>query len=164
MPLTSKLDALCAAYANPAPSRYAWRMGSGFPYGSPKQNEKAPRMRCFRFGDPYGNRTHVFAVRGRCLNRLTNGPCLSSRSSISQGGHVVKCFFWIFSRMFAFFCFCVAKWEENRTRSAPFGGGKYPYVCHRGKGNGQKAPLSVQITQKSQKMFIHYCIRQKLVI
>ncbi len=28
----------------------------------------------FVFGDPYGNRTHVFAVRGRCLNRLTNGP------------------------------------------------------------------------------------------
>ena len=28
------------------------------------------------FGDPYGNRTHVFAVRGRCLNRLTNGPSL----------------------------------------------------------------------------------------
>ncbi len=26
-------------------------------------------------GDPYGNRTHVFAVRGRCLSRLTNGPC-----------------------------------------------------------------------------------------
>ena len=28
----------------------------------------------FVFGDPYGNRTHVFAVRGRCLSRLTNGP------------------------------------------------------------------------------------------
>ena len=26
------------------------------------------------FGDPYGNRTHVTAVKGRCLNRLTNGP------------------------------------------------------------------------------------------
>ena len=26
------------------------------------------------FGDPYGNRTHVFAVRGRCLSRLTKGP------------------------------------------------------------------------------------------
>ena len=30
--------------------------------------------RCFLFGDPYGNRTHVTAVKGRCLNRLTNGP------------------------------------------------------------------------------------------
>ena len=26
--------------------------------------------------DPYGNRTHVTAVKGRCLNRLTNGPLL----------------------------------------------------------------------------------------
>ena len=29
-----------------------------------------------RFGDPYGNRTHVSAVKGRCLNRLTKGPFL----------------------------------------------------------------------------------------
>ena len=27
-----------------------------------------------RDGDPYGNRTHVCGVRGRRLNRLTNGP------------------------------------------------------------------------------------------
>ena len=32
------------------------------------------RMVCVFFGDPYGNRTHVTAVKGRCLNRLTNGP------------------------------------------------------------------------------------------
>ena len=25
-------------------------------------------------GDPYGIRTHVTAVKGRCLNRLTKGP------------------------------------------------------------------------------------------
>ena len=25
-------------------------------------------------GDPYGNRTHITAVKGRCLNLLTNGP------------------------------------------------------------------------------------------
>ena len=25
-------------------------------------------------GDPYGNRTRDTAVKGRCLNRLTNGP------------------------------------------------------------------------------------------
>ena len=30
--------------------------------------------RSFFHGDPYGNRTHVTAVKGRCLNRLTNGP------------------------------------------------------------------------------------------
>ena len=28
----------------------------------------------FLSGDPYGNRTHVCGVRGRRLNRLTNGP------------------------------------------------------------------------------------------
>ena len=26
------------------------------------------------FGDPCGNRTHITAVKGRCLNLLTNGP------------------------------------------------------------------------------------------
>ena len=29
---------------------------------------------CKKIGDPYGNRTHVCGVRGRRLNRLTNGP------------------------------------------------------------------------------------------
>ena len=28
----------------------------------------------FLFGGPYGNRTHITAVKGRCLNLLTNGP------------------------------------------------------------------------------------------
>ena len=28
----------------------------------------------FLFGDPYGNRTQITAVKGRCLNLLTNGP------------------------------------------------------------------------------------------
>ena len=28
----------------------------------------------FFFGDPYGNRTHITAVKGRCLNILTTGP------------------------------------------------------------------------------------------
>ena len=32
------------------------------------------RMDGFFFGDPYGNRTHITAVKGRCLNLLTNGP------------------------------------------------------------------------------------------
>ena len=30
--------------------------------------------------DPYGNRTHVTAVKGPCLNRLTNGPYLTPRA------------------------------------------------------------------------------------
>ena len=38
--------------------------------------KKAPVHKHWSFfhGDPYGNRTHVTAVKGRCLNRLTNGP------------------------------------------------------------------------------------------
>ena len=28
-----------------------------------------------KYSDPNGNRTRVTAVKGRCLNRLTMGPC-----------------------------------------------------------------------------------------
>ena len=40
------------------------------------RHEKNPhqKVRAIFHGDPYGNRTHVTAVKGRCLNRLTNGP------------------------------------------------------------------------------------------
>ena len=31
-------------------------------------------LRYGRANDPYGTRTRVTAVKGRCLNRLTNGP------------------------------------------------------------------------------------------
>ena len=42
----------------------------------PVREQKKKTHRCVSsfFGDPYGNRTHVTAVKGRCLNRLTNGP------------------------------------------------------------------------------------------
>ena len=37
--------------------------------------EKVPTISDWDFsGDPYENRTRVTAVKGRCLNRLTNGP------------------------------------------------------------------------------------------
>ena len=42
-----------------------------FPYGS---NKKSSAHCAEDFYDPYGNRTHVTAVKGPCLNRLTNGP------------------------------------------------------------------------------------------
>ena len=42
-----------------------------FPYGNKKSHTIGVG---FFIGDPYGNRTHVTAVKGRCLNRLTNGP------------------------------------------------------------------------------------------
>ena len=34
------------------------------------------------FGDPCGNRTRVTGVRGRCLNRLTNGPSPASPQKV----------------------------------------------------------------------------------
>ena len=36
----------------------------------------------FRFGDPWGNRTPVIAVKGRCLNLLTNGPNVVAASGL----------------------------------------------------------------------------------
>ena len=41
------------------------------PYG---QKDKPHGCGACLFGDPYGTRTHVTAVKGRCLNHLTNGP------------------------------------------------------------------------------------------
>ena len=40
----------------------------------PRFREHDPRFYQESCGDPCGNRTHVNGVRGRCLNRLTNGP------------------------------------------------------------------------------------------
>ena len=45
----------------------------GFDSHTDKQKKRLAKASLF-FGDPYGNRTHVTAVKGRCLNRLTNGP------------------------------------------------------------------------------------------
>ena len=45
-----------------------------FPHDSFKTKTPMRVHRGFCLGDPYGNRTHVTAVKGRCLNRLTNGP------------------------------------------------------------------------------------------
>lgn len=33
------------------------------------------------YGDPYGSRTHVYGVKGRRLDRLTNGPSTENSSS-----------------------------------------------------------------------------------
>ncbi len=44
---------------------------------SPTSYQTAPPRDDIKLnGDPYGIRTRVTAVKGRCLNRLTNGPCL----------------------------------------------------------------------------------------
>ena len=44
------------------------------PLFAPKQKKSAKSVDLTVFGDPYENRTRVTAVKGRCLNRLTNGP------------------------------------------------------------------------------------------
>ena len=55
-------------------------------------------------GDPYGNRTHVFAVRGRCLSRLTNGPFAPK---IRRGLYYII-YFSILQGVFdIFMCFCL---------------------------------------------------------
>ena len=52
--------------------------GGAAPEASPKKKRTAKAVRFF-FGDPYENRTRVTAVKGRCLNRLTNGPLVGAR-------------------------------------------------------------------------------------
>ena len=45
-----------------------------FPHSSFIAKPPMRLHRGFYYGDPYGTRTHVTAVKGRCLNLLTNGP------------------------------------------------------------------------------------------
>ena len=54
--------------------RHVFLTAFRFPQRILKQKIPMRKHRDFSFGDPYGNRTHVTAVKGRCLNRLTNGP------------------------------------------------------------------------------------------
>ncbi len=47
-----------------------------------KEIEKACNTHlCYMLDDPYGIRTRVTAVKGRCLNHLTNGPWLRRQDS-----------------------------------------------------------------------------------
>ena len=55
--------------------------------GSSRAGGAAPKKReseqdSLFFGDPYGTRTHVTAVKGRCLNHLTNGPYKRRRRNV----------------------------------------------------------------------------------
>ena len=43
-----------------------------------------------RDGDAYGNRTRITAVKGRCLNRLTNAPYLLLLPEIRLGARISK--------------------------------------------------------------------------
>ena len=46
--------------------------------------EKSTSTEVLFSGDPRGNRTPDTAVKGRCLNRLTNGPYSSGNSLLSR--------------------------------------------------------------------------------
>ena len=52
---------------------------SHFPLKSKYKEKSTTSNEVVLLGDPCGNRTHVNGVRGRCLNRLTNGPYKRSR-------------------------------------------------------------------------------------
>lgn len=69
-----------------------------------RQKEKATRkeFELLRFGDLIGNRTRVYAVRGRRLNRLTIRPNLNCLCSISYFSFQGNCFY---PSKRNFFCF-----------------------------------------------------------
>ena len=48
-----------------------------------------PAELILRSGDPYGIRTRVTAVKGRCLNHLTNGPiCMAEKKGFEPSHRV----------------------------------------------------------------------------
>lgn len=49
-------------------------IGIGWRRGCMGKRKKDDLLSKIVFGDPYGIRTHVAAVKGRSLNHLTNGP------------------------------------------------------------------------------------------
>ena len=65
-------DTACGGMRTQAPSHYL--LGAVFDDVRVTRIEKDTTFVVSYSGDPYGNRTHVTAVKGPCLNRLTNGP------------------------------------------------------------------------------------------
>ena len=70
-PHVSKLPSACSQNANPC---VCYANAVSIIDTASKQKSHTLWCGVFVFGDPYGNRTHVTAVKGPCLNRLTNGP------------------------------------------------------------------------------------------
>ena len=96
-----------------------WLLASGLPLGRKKasaSNTKCSALdrdcdpcddwgRHFAAGDPYGNRTHIFAVRGRRLSRLTKGPCLMTPLLYHNSFQIATPFLNFFEKIFIFFMF-----------------------------------------------------------
>ena len=53
-----------------------WRMTGSNRRPSACKADALPAELILHYGDPYGIRTRVTAVKGRCLNRLTKGPSI----------------------------------------------------------------------------------------
>ncbi len=68
-----------AAYLPRRPSVCSFTCGA-----ENQKNQKHHKDVSGFFGDPYGNRTHVPAVKGRCLDRLTNGPLIKYSESLAK--------------------------------------------------------------------------------
>ena len=87
----------------PAPSikqtgyqHYSKAGGRSQPYFDEKQDkkQKTPAIADVFYGDPCENRTRVTAVKGPCLNLLTNGPYDRGKNATAQyikGNHQAFC-------------------------------------------------------------------------
>ena len=67
----SSRDVAIQVFSAPVSLTTVFGMGTG---GTSPQSTPAEQRNSLFVGDPWGNRTPVTGVRGRCLNRLTNGP------------------------------------------------------------------------------------------
>ena len=82
---SNKLLSNCQARRAARPSILHCKILPQGEFTSPEElnPSRAPeKASLFWDGDPYRIRTDVNGVRGRCLNHLTNGPCLASWGSI----------------------------------------------------------------------------------
>ena len=81
-PWGNRQPALLSARLADQPLRpFARKTASRFSVRS-KPSQVRFRVGIIKLGDPWGNRTPVTGVRGRCLNRLTNGPHFPTGSSV----------------------------------------------------------------------------------
>ena len=94
------------------PSRsYATQKWTGRDCAERQKRDRHPLWSAYLFfGDPYGNRTNVSALRGPRLSRLTNGPLVDCSTSILLFSRFVKRFCKSFSGKICFFPFFVFSW------------------------------------------------------
>ena len=128
---------------------------ASLPDGEKRQNKNRTEQSRFTklfgsvlSGDPWGNRTPVFAVRGRRLNRLTNRPCRTRYhrdTRFSPHGisacllyHILSDFARGFFNFFDFFCYAANPFPENAPSCGKNVRGKFTAYHDEQGGNGQK--------------------------